>query len=71
MQVASAGPRGEALQGTRSGLSSWVCSGSPNVFPGKMVMSGNRVVSQGGIKNGTESTEKWLSPGTRSEFIFY
>ncbi|PKU30283.1 rho gtpase-activating protein 26-like [Limosa lapponica baueri] len=48
-----------------------VCSGSLNVFPGKVVMSGNRVVSQGGIKNSTESTEKWPSPGTPSEFIFY
>lgn len=71
VQVASAEPRGEALQGSLSRLSSWVCSGSLNMFPGKMVMSGNRMVSQGVIKNSTESTEKWPSPGTHSEFIFY
>lgn len=33
-------------------------------------MSGNRVVSQGVIRNSTESPEKCLSPGTPSEFIF-
>jgi len=71
VQVASAEPRGEALQGARCGLSARVCAGSLSTFPGKTVMSGNRVVSQGVIKNRTESTEKWPSPGTRSEFIFY